>query len=55
MNKIKIVSLGGLNENGKNTYVIEIDEKIFIFGHRKPDTDSVCSAISLSYLKNIYI
>ena len=31
MNKIKIVSLGGLNENGKNTYVIEIDEKIFIF------------------------
>ena len=29
MNKIKIVSLGGLNENGKNTYVIEIDEKIF--------------------------
>ncbi len=31
MNKIKIVSLGGLNENGKNTYVVEIDGKIFIF------------------------
>ena len=31
MNKIKIVSLGGLNENGKNTYVIEIDNKIFVF------------------------
>lgn len=31
MNKIKIFSLGGLNENGKNTYIIEIDEKIFIF------------------------
>ena len=31
MNKIKILSLGGLNENGKNTYIIEIDEKIFIF------------------------
>ena len=30
MNKIKIVSLGGLNENGKNTYVVEIDGKIFI-------------------------
>ena len=30
MNKIKIVSLGGLNENGKNTYVIEIDNKLFI-------------------------
>ena len=26
--------------------------KILIFGHKKPDTDSVCSAISLSYLKN---
>ncbi|MDD3241761.1 MAG: putative manganese-dependent inorganic diphosphatase [Bacilli bacterium] len=26
--------------------------KIFVFGHRKPDTDSVTSAISLSYLKN---
>lgn len=24
----------------------------FIFGHKKPDTDSVCSAISLAYLKN---
>ncbi len=24
----------------------------YIFGHRKPDTDSVCSAIALSYLKN---
>lgn len=24
----------------------------FIFGHRNPDTDSVCSAIALSYLKN---
>ena len=30
MNKIKIVSLGGLNENGKNTYVIEVDNKIFV-------------------------
>ena len=28
------------------------NEKIFIFGHRKPDTDSVTAAISLSYLKN---
>ena len=27
-------------------------EKTYIFGHRKPDTDSVTSAISLSYLKN---
>lgn len=28
-------------------------EKTLIFGHRKPDTDSVCSAIALSYLKNV--
>lgn len=26
--------------------------KTFIFGHKKPDTDSVMSAIALSYLKN---
>ena len=26
--------------------------KILIFGHKKPDTDSVVAAISLSYLKN---
>jgi len=27
-------------------------EKIYIFGHKKPDTDSVTSAIALSHLKN---
>ena len=27
-------------------------EKTYIFGHRKPDTDSVTAAISLAYLKN---
>ncbi len=27
-------------------------ETIYIFGHQKPDTDSVCASISLSYLKN---
>ena len=25
---------------------------IYIFGHKNPDTDSVCSAIALAYLKN---
>ena len=30
MSKIKIFGLGGLNEMGKNTYVVEIDRKIFI-------------------------
>lgn len=27
-------------------------QKVYIFGHKKPDTDSVTSAIALSYLKN---
>ena len=27
-------------------------ESILIFGHKNPDTDSVCASISLSYLKN---
>ena len=31
MSKIKVFSLGGLNENGKNTYIIEIDNSIFVF------------------------
>ena len=26
-------------------------EKVYIFGHRNPDTDSVTAAIALSYLK----
>lgn len=30
MSKIRIFGLGGLNEMGKNTYIIEIDGKIFI-------------------------
>lgn len=31
MSKIKIMALGGLNENGKNTYVVEVDNAMFIF------------------------
>ncbi len=31
MSKIKIFSLGGLDENGKNTYIVEIDKDIFVF------------------------
>lgn len=27
-------------------------EKVYIFGHKKPDTDSVTASIALSYLKN---
>ena len=30
MSKIKIFSLGGLNENGKNMYVVDIDNNLFV-------------------------
>ncbi len=28
-------------------------ERVYVFGHKNPDTDSVCGAISLAYIKNI--
>ena len=31
MSKVKIFGLGGLSESGKNTYVIEVDDDLFIF------------------------
>ena len=31
MNKIKIFALGGLNELGKNMYVVEVNDDIFVF------------------------
>lgn len=31
MSKIKVFSLGGLNENGKNMYVVTVDKDIFVF------------------------
>lgn len=31
MSKIKIFSLGGLNEIGKNMYIVEVDNDIFVF------------------------
>lgn len=31
MNKVKIMALGGLNENGKNLYIMEINNKIIVF------------------------
>lgn len=30
MSKIRIASLGGISENGKNMYVVEVDDKIFV-------------------------
>ena len=31
MEEIKIFSLGGLNENGKNMYIVEVNKDIFVF------------------------
>ena len=31
MSKIKIFALGGLNEEGKNMYVVKVDADIFLF------------------------
>lgn len=31
MSKIKIFSLGGLNESGKNMYVVDVDNDLFVF------------------------
>lgn len=38
MSKINFFALGGLDENGKNSYILEIDQKIFIlnFGTKVP-------------------
>ena len=30
MSKIKIFALGGLNENGKNMYVVDVDNNLFV-------------------------
>ena len=37
--KIKITALGGLNERGKNMYVVEVDTEIYILdaGLKYPD------------------
>ena len=31
MSKIKIFALGGLNEDGKNMYVVKVNNDIFVF------------------------
>ena len=41
MSKIKFFALGGLGENGKNMYICEVDEKLFILdaGLKYPSVD----------------
>jgi manganese-dependent inorganic pyrophosphatase len=46
------MSLTGCGSKNVEGELTDVMEKVYIFGHRNPDTDSVCGAISLSYLKN---
>lgn len=41
MSKIKISALGGMGENGKNMFIVEVDERIFIMdaGLKYPEMD----------------
>lgn len=41
MSRIKFLGLGGLGENGKNMFVVEVDERIFILdaGQKHPSVD----------------
>ena len=57
MSKIKIFSLGGLNENSKNMYVVEIDESIFVFDAGSKYADEKFLGVDYiipdySYIKN---
>ena len=40
MNQVRIMALGGLDENGKNMYVVEVGEALFIIeaGLKYPET-----------------
>ena len=41
MNQVRIFALGGLDEDGKNMYVVEVDQSIFVIeaGLKYPDND----------------
>lgn len=57
MSKIKIFGLGGLNENGKNMYVVEVDQDIFVFDAGLKYADDKLFGIDYiipdySYIKN---
>ncbi len=57
MSKINIFSLGGLNENGKNMYVVEVDNDIFVLEAGLQYADEHTLGIdyvipNIDYLKN---
>jgi len=57
MSKINIFGLGGLNENGKNMYVVNVDDSIFVFEAGLQYADEHTLGIdyfipNIDYLKN---
>lgn len=57
MSKIKIFSLGGLNESGKNMYIVEVDKDIFVLDAGLKYADDKMLGIdyiipNFDYLKN---
>ena len=57
MSKIKMFSLGGLDENGKNMFVIEIDDSIYVFEAGLKYADEMTLGIdyiipNITYLKD---
>ena len=53
MSKIKIFALGGLNEDGKNMYVVDVDNDMFIFdaGLKYADDKNAWSRLYYSKLR----
>ena len=43
MSKVKIIALGGVRENGKNLYIAEVDESIFVLdsGLKYPENEQL--------------
>ena len=43
MSRVKIMALGGLDEDGKNCYVLELDEDIFVIeaGIKYPESEQL--------------
>ena len=43
MSNIKLIALGGVRENGKNLYIAEVDESIFILdvGLKYPENEQL--------------
>ena len=46
------MALSDMYQHFAKELYMEHQDHVFIIGHKNPDTDSVCAAISYAYLKN---